>query len=79
MPRLKLLPYLTANVKFGLDTRRDVLRVPNAAIRWKPHSYPMADYSEAKQTALVQNGFGLLWLKDEAGNKDASVFKFKSV
>jgi HlyD family secretion protein len=33
---LKLLPYLTANVKFEVDERKDVLLVPNAALRYKP-------------------------------------------
>jgi HlyD family secretion protein len=32
----KLLPYLTANVKFLLSSRRDVLMVPNMALRWSP-------------------------------------------
>ncbi len=32
----KLLPYLTANVKFQIDRRDDVLLVPNAALRWTP-------------------------------------------
>lgn len=31
-----LLPYLTANVKFLVSERRDVLLVPNAALRWLP-------------------------------------------
>jgi HlyD family secretion protein len=35
-PDLKLLPYLTADVKFEVDVRRDVLVVPNAAVRWQP-------------------------------------------
>jgi RND family efflux transporter MFP subunit len=33
---LKLMPYMTANVKFEIDARKDVLLVPNAALRWKP-------------------------------------------
>jgi HlyD family secretion protein len=33
---LKLLPYLTANVRFIIDKREDVLAVPNAALRWAP-------------------------------------------
>jgi HlyD family secretion protein len=33
---LKLLPYLTANLKFQVDFRHNVLLVPNAALRWKP-------------------------------------------
>ncbi len=32
----KLLPYLTANVRFILGESRDVLLVPNAALRWLP-------------------------------------------
>jgi HlyD family secretion protein len=32
----KLLPYLTANVKFIIGTRQNVLLVPNAALRWTP-------------------------------------------
>ncbi len=33
---LKLVPYLTANVQFQVEKRSNVLRVPNAALRWKP-------------------------------------------
>ncbi len=32
----KLLPYLTANVKFVVGERHNVLLVPNAALRWTP-------------------------------------------
>src|SRR2546430_7779841 len=32
----RLLPYLTANVKFEVARREDVLIVPNAALRWTP-------------------------------------------
>ena len=32
----KLLPYLTANVQFEVAERRNVLLVPNAALRWTP-------------------------------------------
>lgn len=33
---LKLLPYLTADVKFEVDERKGVLLVPNAAFRYRP-------------------------------------------
>lgn len=33
---LKLLPYLTADVKFEIKRRDDVLRAPNAALRFQP-------------------------------------------
>lgn len=32
----KLIPYLTANLQFDVGSRHDVLRVPNAALRWQP-------------------------------------------
>jgi HlyD family secretion protein len=32
----RLLPYLTANVKFEINRLADVLMVPNAALRWTP-------------------------------------------
>jgi HlyD family secretion protein len=32
----KLKPYLTANLQFHIDQRKDVLLVPNAALRYKP-------------------------------------------
>src|SRR5207244_4435372 len=32
----RLLPYLTANVKFEVDRHDDVLMVPNPALRWAP-------------------------------------------
>jgi HlyD family secretion protein len=32
----KLLPYLTANVQFLVSQRDGVLKVPNAALRWRP-------------------------------------------
>src|SRR5204863_6291083 len=32
----KLLPYLTANVQFEVNSRPNVLEVPNAALRWRP-------------------------------------------
>lgn len=38
----RLLPYLTANVQFELEHLTDVLRVPNAALRWKPQADQIA-------------------------------------
>jgi HlyD family secretion protein len=32
----KLLPYLTANLHFEIDRRKDTLLVPNYALRWQP-------------------------------------------
>ncbi len=51
---LKLLPYLTADVKFEVDSRSDVLLVPNAALRFTPkpeNLIPNGAPSEEDQTA----------------------------
>lgn len=34
---LRLLPYLTANVKFQVDERKDVLLISNTALRYRPN------------------------------------------
>jgi HlyD family secretion protein len=53
---LKLLPYLTADVKFEVDTRKDVLLVPNAALRWEPK--PGQIDPKASETADAPTGKG---------------------
>lgn len=35
-PDLRLVPGMTANVRIVSDSRENVLRVPNAALRWRP-------------------------------------------
>jgi len=46
----RLLPYLTANVQFELQHLNDVLRVPNAALRWTPQLDQIApQFREAVQ------------------------------
>ena len=37
-PRLELKPGMTANLRIETENRPDVLRVPNAALRWRPPS-----------------------------------------
>ncbi len=49
---LRLLPYLTANVRFVIDRRQDVLAVPNAALRWSPPA------TGAPDSAGAANGRG---------------------
>jgi HlyD family secretion protein len=41
-PELMLRPTMTANVTIDVATVRDVLRVPNAALRWKPEGVAAA-------------------------------------
>src|SRR5258706_7522694 len=44
----RLLPYLTANVKFEVNRREDVLTVPNAALRWSPPPEMVAPEARAE-------------------------------
>lgn len=39
-PRRELLPGMTANLRIETDRRENVLRIPNAALRWRP---PLAE------------------------------------
>jgi len=48
----KLLPYLTANVKFILSRRNNVLRVPNATLRWSPQPEQIAPDSRGRQGTM---------------------------
>ncbi len=38
----QLLPYMTANLDFEIDRKDNVLRVPNAALRWQPSPQQVA-------------------------------------
>lgn len=74
----KLLPYLTANVKFMLSSRQNVLTAPNAALRWAPQSEyiepgsraaaarPGGDTKERSATAQTSEKAtrGTLWTPD---------------
>jgi len=56
---LRLLPYLTANLQFEVEQRRDVLMVPNAALRWRPRPEQIApDVREATISALANKQGG---------------------
>jgi HlyD family secretion protein len=55
----QLLPYLTANVKFELDRRNNVLMVPNAALRWMPTIEQIQPEARDTATALVGKAKGV--------------------
>ena len=72
----KLLPYMTASVRFEIEERRNVLQVPNAALRWKPRSGTPAvsqfeDVMNRNQSdvanAVDSRGFstGRIWILDQ--------------
>ena len=51
---LRLIPYLTANLQFEVDQRKDVMLVPNAAVRWKPRPEEIVpELREKMATALA--------------------------
>jgi HlyD family secretion protein len=68
---LKLLPYLTANVKFEIERRDDVLLVPNAALRYQPRAELIepgakgnnddSSPNESTGSAGKKKNFGILW------------------
>ncbi len=68
---LKLLPYLTANVRFILDERKDVLTVPNAALRWSPPPEPAAP-TTAKGAAPTQTASSGASSEKPASEKSSS-------
>lgn len=55
-PDLKLLPYLTANVRFVTDRREQALTVPNAALRWAPADQLAAPARPAGGSGAGQGG-----------------------
>ena len=82
---LKLLPYLTADVFFEVDERKEVLLVPNSALRYKPNPAfieqdEAASGSEAAPDAMARRGApeasdlaspttGRLWVANSETNK----------
>src|SRR5439155_2329464 len=62
----KLLPYLTANVLFEVGQHKDVLLVPNAALRWLPQPAQIAPDAQAEVAEKGRSG------KDKAAGTDSS-------
>jgi HlyD family secretion protein len=56
-PRLELLPGMTANLRIETDRRENVVRIPNAALRWRPPSIvPEATPASAPEAAQPARG-----------------------
>ena len=51
-----LRPTMTANVSIEVARVRDVLRIPNAALRWRPEGKPGAASAEERAAAIGQGG-----------------------
>jgi HlyD family secretion protein len=59
-PDLALLPGMTANVEIVVDEAADVLKVPNAALRFTPPELP-------EETLAGDSGHALVWVLDRDG------------
>ena len=66
--QLKLMPGMTANVSVIVDEKKDVLKVPNAALRFKP-----ADRTKGGQADLVKGGSAAK-VKGRTGEKGPGVW-----
>lgn len=70
----KLLPYLTANVKFEVSNRKDVLLVPNAALRWSPKPEQiLGEKKEHDKESAEETKKGTIWLPKEGSVKPLRV------
>lgn len=59
----RLLPYLTARLRFAVEERADVLTVPNAALRWEPDAALIVPESRgAADDAADDDDRGTLWV-----------------
>jgi HlyD family secretion protein len=67
-PDLKLFPGMTANVRILVDSRASALKIPNAALRFRP----IASLEQAPRTAFGKNTAGrpraqTVWVVGEGG------------
>ena len=49
----EMLPYMTANLQFEIERHENVLKVPNAALRWKPRPKQIAPDVRAETLAAM--------------------------
>ncbi|MEW6265247.1 MAG: efflux RND transporter periplasmic adaptor subunit [Thermodesulfobacteriota bacterium] len=61
----RLLPYLTANVRFEVERRNNVLMAPNGALRWKPSEEQIEPEFRAvrREVAKTVSDRGILWVR----------------
>lgn len=65
----KLLPYLTANAQFEISNHKDILLVPNSALRWMPDAKLISskyseEYGNGNYLSKLKTGEKILWLPD---------------
>lgn len=68
-PDLKLFPGMTANVKILVEEHDNVLRVPNAALRYRPlNPAPGRGGNTVRAAGRTGGGSPPLWILDEKGH-----------
>ncbi|HBA83661.1 MAG TPA: efflux RND transporter periplasmic adaptor subunit [Verrucomicrobia bacterium] len=74
----KLFPGMTANIACEISHRKDVLKIPNAALRFKPSGEKSADAkSGARVWIQPKPGAGLAPVRVETGFSDGSFSELK--
>jgi HlyD family secretion protein len=63
-PDLKLLPGLTANIKIIIESKDNVLKVPNSALRFVPDEIVLKDYMKSLPDSIKQK------YKDKAAKRN---------
>ena len=72
-PELKLKPGMTANVKIEIARRSDVLRIPNAALRFRPSADAFAALNQqVPQQSLPPLGMARLLIRSSVENAGRS-------
>jgi HlyD family secretion protein len=70
----KLLPYLTANVRFEVAQRKNVLAVPNVALRWTPsEEQAVSKTRDSGSTRPASSDRGRVWIKDGSSVRPVEV------
>jgi HlyD family secretion protein len=68
---LRLKPYMTANLNFEIERHENVLKVPNAALRWKPRAAQIAPDVREETLALMNRRSDKSKSKRGGGDKAA--------
>lgn len=78
-PELKLLPGMTANVTLIISVKKDVLKVPNAALRFRPVEKEKSAGGKKGQTVYIAENDKPKRVSVTAGTSDGTVTEIVSV
>ncbi|HEX5470540.1 MAG TPA: efflux RND transporter periplasmic adaptor subunit [Lacipirellulaceae bacterium] len=76
---LKLLPYLTADVYFEVDEKKNALLVPNSALRFRPSPDQVAVEPAGKNSGSSQKSSGHAHQHDEENTSSSNVARLWEV